>query len=104
MPSDPSLDLVYEFTCAGAPVQAEGTVMGRPFYFRARGEFWRFAVSEDPDMPAEHVSEAHVLTGLGYLASEDYGDSEHAASWMPLEEAARIIRECALEYVEGATG
>ena len=33
-----ALPLTFQFTCIAAPVQAEGTVARRAFYFRARGE------------------------------------------------------------------
>ena len=40
-----SLPVTIEFTCLAAPVQAEGTVAGRAYYFRARGEEWALVVS-----------------------------------------------------------
>lgn len=36
--------------CGSAPVQAEGTVNGFLFYFRARHNEWTFAISENPEI------------------------------------------------------
>ena len=44
------LQLSYCFTTLAAPVQVEGFVAGRPFYFRARHKHWPFAVSERDDI------------------------------------------------------
>ncbi|XAI96366.1 hypothetical protein [Microcystis phage Mae-JY30] len=30
------------------PVQAEGTIDGKPFYFRARGQHWHIGIGDDP--------------------------------------------------------
>ena len=43
-----ALPLSFIFTCAAAPVQAEGTLAGRAFYFRARGEAWELTVAKRP--------------------------------------------------------
>jgi hypothetical protein len=103
MPGDPAIELEYTFTCTGAPVQAEGTIMGRRFYFRARNDSWRFAVSEDADLEPCLVSETDMDDGHGFLCCDLYGDGPYAASWMPLKEAERIIAMCAREYLEAAT-
>jgi hypothetical protein len=41
------LPLQYQFTSGAAPVQAEGTVAGHPFYVRARHDEWTFSVPEN---------------------------------------------------------
>ncbi|HWP43098.1 MAG TPA: hypothetical protein VNO14_07690, partial [Blastocatellia bacterium] len=75
------------------PVQAEGTVDGKPFYFRARGRRWSFALSEDPNnsSPDEETADFYV--------EEKYGDTPYAAGYMPIEAAESIIRRCAEEYL-----
>jgi hypothetical protein len=40
------MELRYTYTTAAAPVQAEGMLEGRPFYFRSRHQEWTFAVAE----------------------------------------------------------
>jgi len=70
------------------PVQAEGTVNGTPFYFRARGNSWSFSVGEDP------------FGAPDWDRAEKWGDEPFAAGWMELSEARRIISECAEAYTE----
>ena len=89
-------DLKFGFTKTSAPVQAKGTVEGFPFYFRARHEFWTFAVYTDPKHhPAEIASEAER-----FFLEGAYGIGTFDASYMPLEEAERIMHECSRLYSE----
>ena len=92
-------DLEYSFTCTAAPVQAEGTVCGNPFYFRSRHEHWSFAVSEDPDVDPVDIESPEQGAAHGFFVEEMYGDKPHLASFMPLEEARHIIESCAQSYV-----
>lgn len=96
-------DLQYAFTCTGAPVQAEGTVCGKPFYFRSRHEDWSFAVSENPEVDPVDIQLPEQGALHGYFVEETYGDKPYAASYMPLEEAIRIIERCAQIYTHGRT-
>jgi hypothetical protein len=73
--------LEMQRTCDAAPVQYEGTIDGRPFYFRARWNGWSF----------RHGS---------FVRQGQWGDDPFAASAMPFAEAERIIRMCAEAYVE----
>lgn len=59
------------------PVQAEGFVDGRPFYFRARGDGWEFWVGEP------WTAEAFTISG-------PYGRWPDAG-WMPIEAALAYI-------------
>lgn len=94
------IPLEFQFTCQAAPVQAEGTVAGRPFYFRARGAWWSFSVSERPDVDPVEIDSAEAAAGRGWWRGGDYGPSgRYAASYMPLEEARQLIRQCAADYV-----
>ena len=45
----PALDIVITGIYGTAPVQAEGTVNGHPFFFRSRGSRWSLEVSPSPD-------------------------------------------------------
>lgn len=82
----------YEITSIGGncPVQAEGTIDGMPFYFRARGEHWSFSVADTPDGPP--------VEGKGFYYEEDYGDEPYAAGWMPESEAYVFIEKAAKLY------
>lgn len=91
-----TLPLTFRFTTTAAPVQAEGTVDGDAFYFRARNESWEFAVSEDPAIdPASIQTEEH-----GFYRTALYPGGPCAASHLPLSEAEALIRRCASEYLE----
>jgi hypothetical protein len=68
------------------PVQAEGTIAGKPFYFRARGSSWRLSVGDgDPTGNPE------------WTYQEDYGEN-FEAGWMEEKEAIRFILQAADQY------
>ncbi|HZT61078.1 MAG TPA: hypothetical protein VFA21_20905 [Pyrinomonadaceae bacterium] len=92
--------LQYKFTLTAAPVEAEGTIGGHPFYFRARHERWTFSVSEDADVDPVDIDSPEEGAAHGFFAAEKYGRSKSsAASYMPLDEAERIIERCAESYL-----
>ena len=69
------------------PVQAEGTINGKPFYFRARGSSWRLNIGgEDLILKPEWSYE------------EDYGDGPFDAGYMSEEEARTFIQKAAEMY------
>lgn len=72
------------------PVQAEGTVFGKPFYFRARGQTWSFAWGDDPldDAPQ-------------YYVVRRYSSEPFAAGWMEEDEARGFI-DSAVEHLAAA--
>jgi hypothetical protein len=92
-------DLHYSFTCTAAPVQAEGTFLGKSFYFRARHEHWGFALSENPAIDPMDIVSTERGAAHGFFVEEKYGDQLSAASYMPLDEAERIIESCAERYL-----
>lgn len=68
------------------PVQAEGTVDGEPFYFRARGEHWSMGIGGEP---------------VGYPAwkiKENYPGDQFAAGWMAEDEARTFIEKAAAAW------
>lgn len=68
------------------PVQAEGTIAGKPFYFRARGSSWRLSVGDgDPMRNPE------------WTHKEGYGET-FEAGWMEEKEAIRFILQAAEWY------
>ncbi len=78
------------------PVQAEGTVMGKRLYFRARWDVWSFSVADCADVDPIDIQ----LPGQGFLREGQYGKPKgYEASWMNYDDAEAIIRRCAQEYV-----
>jgi hypothetical protein len=79
-----------EITMLGGncPVQAEGTVDGFPFYFRARGEHWSMNIG-DVDPVCDPIW-SHV---------EPYGTEKFDAGWMNEDEARSFIDRAAAMFV-----
>lgn len=73
------------------PVQAEGTVNGEEFYFRARGNRWSMGIGGDDTVgePMWEYSEA-------YKHTEPY-----AAGWMSEDEARLFIAKAASYWASG---
>lgn len=61
------------------PVQAEGSIDGQPFYFRARGSRWTLSVG-GPD----------VVGNPDWFYEEPYGSGPYDAGWMA-EDVARAF-------------
>jgi hypothetical protein len=99
-----ALPLNIQFTCTAAPVQAEGTVAGREFYFRARGELWSFTIAERTDHDPATLGPEDVATGLAWYRSGTVSGGRFAASYLSLEEARSLIYECARAYLDEYEG
>ena len=84
--------LHIEWLGGNCPVQAEGTITGVPFYFRARWNHWSMSIGENPI--AIEISE------IMWYKDEGWGNGPYEAGWMPVEEAERIIRKCAAEFIK----
>ena len=84
-------DLHIETIGGNCPVEAEGTICGKQFYFRARGRRWSFTVDDDPTDPLKKPE---------WYAECTWGNSQFAAGWMPEDEARRLIEWCAAEYAK----
>lgn len=69
------------------PVQAEGTIDGEEFYFRARGEKWSIVVGGD------------LMDNPEFRYEEPYGVWPEAG-WMELEKARELIHAAARKFVE----
>jgi hypothetical protein len=96
--------LQIDWLGGNAPVQGEGTVAGRPFYFRARGQRWSFAVTEEPGADPASIWSVEDAMGSGFYMEGEYGERPFEASWMPEEDARRIIEECAAVYLSHRGG
>ncbi len=77
-------DFEVEWLAGLCPVQAEGNVEGRPFYFRARGNRWSFTIAEDP--VAAHLGWEPAI----FEVEGQYGEFPDAG-WMPEEIAYALI-------------
>ena len=96
----PELQVRGRFTCHAAPVQAEGTVGDHAFYFRAKYDEWSFSVALSPEVDPVDI----CLPEQGFFREASYGAVRRSeASFMPLEEARRLIAECAREFLNGRT-
>jgi hypothetical protein len=73
------------------PVQAEGTVDDRQFYFRARHSEWRLDIATDASGP-------HGKTAWSY--GEVYGEGPYDAGWMTEDEARALIDRAAAIWRE----
>lgn len=83
-------------TSGAAPVQYEGTIEDKYFYFRARGNEWSFSVADTIDETVDGFSAGEI-----FLRTGSYGDDQHpfAASYMPHPEAEHLIQACVQEYL-----
>lgn len=85
-----------------APVQAEGTVNGFPFYFRARYDTWTFAISENPAVDPVDIQMDEQGKTYGFFAEgRAGGEWDYAASYLDDDRAILIIERCAREYLDG---
>lgn len=74
------------------PVQAEGDVGGKPFYFRARGEHWSMSIGGDD-----------VIGNPAWYYEEEYPHGPFSAGWMSIDEAKKFIAQAADRYVSSLT-
>ncbi|MCA8832281.1 hypothetical protein [Hymenobacter pini] len=79
-----------------APVQAEGTVAGRPFYFHARWNEWMFSITETEEVDAVDMQLLIHPEPYGFTRAGHTGNA-YEASWMPLDDAESIIKQCSKE-------
>lgn len=76
------IDQIY----GACPVQAEGTIDGKDFYFRARGNHWTIGIGGDAVMSPE------------WSHREAYGDSPYGAGWMAQYEVLAFIAKAVKLY------
>ena len=81
-----------------APVQAWGTINGYPFYFRARGAGWQFAVS---NLRGDYRQAVRVAAGEqpGFVMERRYGRHPHDASVISYSLVMTIIRRAARAFL-----
>lgn len=89
--SETTPHLVITYIGGNCPVQAEGTVDGKEFYFRARGEHWSLGIGGEPVAEPEWYYE------------ESYG-TWPKAGWMTVEEAEAFLRAALARYASEQSG
>src|SRR5579872_5443212 len=83
-----------------SPVQAEGYVASCPFYFRARGDIWQFAVATGWKPHRYAAMDVAAGRTAGFLLSRPYGRiGRMDASAMSYAEARAIIEQCGAAFV-----
>jgi hypothetical protein len=82
------VEVIIDFLGGNCPVQADGTIDGVPFYFRARGQQWSIGIG------------SHPLDAPTWYHRELWGDDPYGAGWMSREEAEHLIHVCAKWYNE----
>ena len=83
-----------------APVQADGTINGFLFYFRAKHNEWTFAISENPEVDPVDIQFPDQGKRFGYFTQGQYGgEFESKASYMDNETATEIIENCVSDYL-----
>ena len=76
----PSRPFTLRYIGGNCPVQAEGAIGGKEFYFRARGNSWSMSIGGDD-----------VVLAPEFYHKEEWGDGPYAAGWMPLDVAIGFI-------------
>jgi hypothetical protein len=94
-----ALPVSFLFTCLAAPVQAEGMVSGRAFYFRARGQKWELTIAEQPGVDPADLGPEDVAAGTAWYRSGVVPGGRFASSYLPLDQARSLIDECARAYL-----
>lgn len=84
-------DIIITSLGGNCPVQAEGTIDGKEFYFRARGERWSMSIGG-----------SDVVGDPEWYYEEDYGAGPFAAGWMSEDEARAFIDKAAGLYAAQA--
>jgi hypothetical protein len=79
--------LLIDWLGGNCPVQAEGTVDGRPFYFRARGQRWSLEVADETG----RLDYWHSPDSRSWFYQEPWGEGDYAAGWMPESDARDMI-------------
>lgn len=85
--------LVIDWIGGNCPVQAEGTIAGKEFYFRARGNRWSMSIDSD-------LGPNDRFFNPEWYYQEPYGDGPFDAGWMTEDEARSFIAQAAERYLK----
>jgi hypothetical protein len=105
-PSGPVIHI--DWIGGNCPVQAEGTINGAVFYFRARGKVWSIDIATDAggvDSPTawSHRERYSDPDAKGRFDSDPDDQDPYAAGWMSPDEARDFIAKAA-ELFANQTG
>jgi hypothetical protein len=92
MMDDLTLGLAFTWVGGSCPAEAEGTVNGTPFYFRARCGGWMFSIGFDPVTVMMSTVPGFYCEGV-----------DPTCGYMEPEEVRRVVRRCVGEFF-GAAG
>jgi len=93
-------DLVVYCLCGHAPVQSQGTVSGFPYYFRARGDRWQFAVATGFRANLRDAVDVVLGRAEGFYVSRSFGTRGGLDASVMEERVALVILEgCARKFV-----
>jgi len=79
------------------PVQGEGIIDGKPWYFRARGDSWSLSISENTGGSPIEVRWGNES---GWYYEDNWGEWPDAG-YMSYEEAWKIIEDCFVKFRAG---
>lgn len=80
------------------PVQAEGTIYDKPFYFRARGNRWSVTINMEGEDSLPFIDWPKDVEQ--WYHEEKYSDDEYAAGWMEQHEAIEFIMKAAEKFYD----
>lgn len=83
------MGVAIDFLGGNCPVQADGTVDGKPFYFRSRGASWSMSIGG-----------ADVVGEPEWYHEQPYGEWP-AAGWITTDEAEAFIASAVCAFREG---
>lgn len=92
-------EIIIHTIGGNCPVQAEGTVNGEKFYFRARGKAWSLSVGVPPGLERP---DDWIITPAWFY-QENYGTGPFDAGWMSVLEAQDFIQQAAQRYDKEVT-
>ena len=79
-------EIVIDWLGGNCPVQAEGTIDGKEFYFRARGSHWALEI------------EPRKYPAVEWRYKEEWGEGPYDAGWMPEDVAREMINKAAANW------
>lgn len=85
-------ELIINQIGGSCPVQAEGTIIGLPFYFRGRHNTISLCVGLTPTMD--------VFDDNAWYYEEDYGYEAFEAGWIPVDAALSFIDRSIEKFFE----
>lgn len=90
------MPIAIDYISGFCPVQGEGRIHGKPFYFRARGNQWSIAIGGP-----------RLMSDPEWFYKEPYGTEPYEAGWMTgveahslIVKAEKLYRQQVIEVIE----